>query len=99
MKTTYDFQPGDIVRFKLQPHMAHYEAFGGYDIQLVRKLVEGDIGYHAFEEKWYFQPLEGPKKAMRVGDMRVTFDRLELKLAGHPPRSVPIFKNDVLPHL
>ena len=43
MKATYDFQPGDIVRFKLQPYMAHYEAFGGYDIQLVRKLVEGDI--------------------------------------------------------
>jgi len=93
------FETGDIVRFKLQPHMAHYEAFWGYDIQLVRKLVEGDIGYHAFEEKWYFQPLEGPKKAMKVGDMRVTFGMLEFKSAGYPPRSVPIFKNNVLPQL
>ena len=99
MKTTYDFQPGDIVRFKLQPHMAHYKAFGGYDIQLVRKLVGGDFAYNASEEKWYFPPLEGPKKAMRVGDVRVAFDMLEFKSAGYPPSSVPIFKNNVLPHL
>ena len=97
MKATYDFQPGDIVRFKLQPYMAHYEAFGGYDIQLVRKLVEGDIGYHAFEEKWYFQPLEGPKKAMRVGDMRATFDMIELKSVGYPPTATTTFKNNALP--
>lgn len=97
MKATYDFQPGDIVRFKLQPHMAHYEAFGGYDILLARKLVESDIGYNAFEEKWYFQPLEGPKKAMKVGDMRVTFDMLELKSVGYPPVSTITFKNNTLP--